>query len=80
MGHRPIVFSRFNPDKYKDKDGNNVPSPWNGKRANGAATLSKKWKSVWEDRLENLRQTVEQYMNSSSMKGKDYEIIHLDYS
>ncbi len=25
VGHHPIVFVRFNPDKYKDKDGNNVP-------------------------------------------------------
>ncbi len=46
VGHRPIVFFRFNPDKYKDKDGNNVPSPWGGKRANGVVTLSKKWKSA----------------------------------
>ncbi len=25
VSHRPIVFVRFNPDKYEDKDGNNVP-------------------------------------------------------
>ncbi len=79
VDHRPIVFVRFNPDKYKDKDGNNVPSPWGEKRANGAATLSKKWKSALEDRLEKLRETVEQYMNSSSMRDKDYELVHLYY-
>ncbi len=27
VGHRPIVFVRFDPDKYKDKDGNSAPSP-----------------------------------------------------
>ncbi len=79
VGHRPIVFFRFNLDKYKDKDGNNVPSPWGGKRANGVVTLSKKWKPAWEARLEKLREAVEKYLNSSSMKDKDYEIVHLYY-
>ncbi len=79
VGHRPLVFVRFNPDKYKDEDGK-VPSPWGGKRANGAVTFSqKKWKSAWEARLEKLRETVETYMNSSGMKGKDYEMVHLYY-
>ncbi len=74
VGHRPIVFVRFNPDKYKDEHGNNVPSPWGGKRANGAATLSKKWKSAWEARLEKLRETVENYMDSRNMEDKNYEM------
>ncbi len=42
VGHAPLVFFRFNPDKYKDEHGNNVPSPRGGKRANGVATSSKK--------------------------------------
>ncbi len=54
VGHAPLVFVRFNPDKYKDEYGNTVPTPWGGKRANGAVTLSKKWKSAWEARLEKL--------------------------
>ncbi len=60
LGHRPLVFVRFNPDRYKDELGRNVPSPWGGKRANGVATLSKKWKAAWEARLEILRETVEE--------------------
>ncbi len=79
VGHAPLVFARFNPDKYKDEYGNNVPSQWGGKRANGAATLSKKWKSAWEARLEKLREAVEQYIGSSSMEDKYYEIVHLYY-
>ncbi len=38
----PLVFVRFNPNKYKDEHGNSVPSPSGGKHANGAATVSKK--------------------------------------
>ncbi len=79
VGHTPLVFILFNPDKYKDEHGNNVPSPWGGKRANGAATLSKKWKAAWEARLEKLRETVEQYIDSSSMEDNDYEMVHLYY-
>jgi hypothetical protein len=28
VGHRPLVFIRFNPDDYKKKDGKNVLSCW----------------------------------------------------
>ena len=28
LGFRPIVFIRFNPDDYVDKDGNNIKSCW----------------------------------------------------
>ncbi len=27
VGHAPLVFVWFNPDRYKDEHGNNVPSP-----------------------------------------------------
>ncbi len=58
LRHGPLVFVRFNPDKYKDEDGNNAPSPWGGKRVNGAVTVSNKRKAAWEARLEALRLTV----------------------
>ncbi len=55
LRHCPLVFVRFNPNKYKDEHGNNILSPWGEKRTNGVATLSKKWKAAWEARLEKLR-------------------------
>ncbi len=67
MGNHIVIVEV---DKNKDKDGNNVPSPWNGKRANGAATVSKKWKTAWEARLEKLRETVEMYIDSISMEDR----------
>ncbi len=78
VGRAPLVFVRFNPDKYKDEHGNNVPSPWGGKCANGVATLSKKLKSAWEARLEALRLTVKKYV-AYFLKDKVYEIVHLCY-
>ncbi len=79
VGHAPLVFVRFNPDKYKDEHGSNVPSPRGGKRVNSVATQSKKWKSAWEARLEKLRETVEKNMDSRNMEGKNYEIVHYYY-
>ncbi len=32
LGHRPLVFVRFNPDKYNDKDRNNTLSLWRTKK------------------------------------------------
>ncbi len=76
LGHRPLVFVRFNPDRYKDEHGRNVLSPW---RTNifGLFTVCNKWKDAWDARLDKLRQTVD--MNSSSMEDKDYEVVHLYY-
>ncbi len=78
LGHAPLVFVRFNPDKYKDEHGNNVASPWGGKRANGVANLSKKWKAEWDVRLEKLGLTVEHYIESSNINDQ-FELVHLCY-
>ncbi len=78
LGHAPLVFVRFTPNKYKDGHGNNVPSPWGGKCANGVAALSKKWKAAWDARLDKLRLTVEHYIESSNINDQ-FELVHLYY-
>ncbi len=75
--HRKIVFVRFNTDKYKDEDGNNVQSPW-GLTKLGLCTVKPKWKAVWEVRLDDLRLTVEHYIESSNIK-EEFELVHLYY-
>ncbi len=75
--HRKIVFVRFNTDKYKGEDGNNVPSPWTTNKC-GAFTVRPKWKAAWEVRLETLRQKVEHYQNESSFKEK-FKLVRLYY-
>ncbi len=75
MYHRQIVFIRFNTDEYKDEDGNNVPSPW-GYNKLGLCTIRPKWKAAWEVRLNDLRLTVEHYIESSNIK-EEFELVHL---
>ena len=40
LGHRPIVFIRFNPDKY-EKNGENITSCW-GNNKKGICVVKKK--------------------------------------
>ncbi len=75
--HSQIVFIRFNTDKYKDGDGNNVPSPW-GLNTLGLCTVRPKWKAAREARLDDLRLMVEHYIESSNIKG-EFELVHLYY-
>ena len=53
LGHRPVVFIRFNPDAYVGLDGTKVTSPW---RSNGAGVMqiAKKRQKEWDERLAAL--------------------------
>mgnify|MGYP001224982345 CR=1 FL=1 len=53
---RPIVFIRFNPDKYT-KNGLNTPSCWKINK-NGLCGLNDKMKSDWNMRLDELKKVV----------------------
>ncbi len=75
--HPKIVFVRFNTDEYKDKDGNNVPSPWMTNIL-GVFTVCPKRKAAWDIRLETLRQTVEHRLIEGSTK-EGFEMVHLYY-
>ncbi len=74
--HRQIVFVRFNTDGYKDDDGNNVPSPWAANHY--GCTIRPKWKAAWEVRLDDLRLTVEHYIESSNIN-EEFKLVHLYY-
>ncbi len=76
--HRQIVFFRFNADEYKNEDGNNVPTPW-GVNGHSVLTVRPKWKATWEVRLDDLRLTVEHYIESSNIK-EEFELVHLYFS
>lgn len=57
VGHRPIVFIRFNPDKYIDGSGNKIPSCWvlDGR---GMAIVKKDRRVDWERRLLCLKEVI----------------------
>jgi hypothetical protein len=78
VGHKPIVFIRFNPDEYTGEDGNGVTSCW-GVNGKGICVVKKSKEKEWESRLERLREQVEYWTNPDNATEKTVEIIELFY-
>ena len=74
--HRPIVFIRFNPDKYVDEEGNTVKSCWRMNK-NGVLTIAKTKQEEWKKRIDVLKDTI-QYWTDNPVE-KTVEIIQLFY-
>ena len=70
---RPIVFLRFNPDKY-----DSVKSCW-VQNKNGIDVICKKRKGEWDARLETLRQTIEFHVREENQTQKEIEVVRLFY-
>jgi hypothetical protein len=75
IGHRPLVFIRFNPDDYLTKDGK-VTSCW-GLNKNGICTVKKSKKKEWSQRLEVLKEQIKYWLENKTEK--TIEIIQLFY-
>jgi hypothetical protein len=76
LGHRPVVFIRFNPDAYMGLDGAKVTSPWR-QNSVGAITVMKSHQAAWDERLENLCSTIQYWM--IHVPEKTVEVIELYY-
>jgi hypothetical protein len=76
VGHRPIVFIRFNPDGYVDESGKNVKSCW---KLNGLGIMQivKSREIEWAKRLVNLKKCIQYWTKNST--DKTLEIIELYY-
>ena len=77
LGHRPIVFIRFNPDDYKKED-INIPSCW-GLNKKGICAVKKSKKDEWNDRLTCLENMITYWTNPKNITDKIIEIIQLFY-
>ena len=76
VGHRPIVFIRFNPDDYLDNENINVTSCW-GTDNRGICCVKKSKIKEWGKRLHTLQETIDYWMINKSHK--TVEIIQLFY-
>ena len=76
VGHRPIVFIRFNPDGYKTSDGV-VKSCWGMNNKTHTCLVNPGKKQEWNDRLDKLCETIEYWANTPTLK--TVETIHLFY-
>jgi hypothetical protein len=77
VGHRPIVFIRFNPDAYK-KDGRTITSCW-GIGNKGFCVVKKSKKNEWSNRLNILENQVNYWTNPENATNKTIETIQLFY-
>ena len=77
VGHRPIVFIRFNPDDY-DNNGTNVSSCW-GNNKKGICVVKKSKKEEWVQRLSVLEEHMNYWINPVNKTNKTIETIQLFY-
>ena len=76
LGHRPIVFIRFNPDDYNN--GKNITSCW-GQDKKGICIVKKSKKEEWNERLNTLEETIQYWTDPVNKTNKTIEIIQLFY-
>jgi hypothetical protein len=74
VGHRPMVFIRFNPDEFIDETKTKQPSCWICGR-DGILRIRKE--SVWNERLKILCDTIQYWMDNRT--DKTLEIVQLFY-
>ena len=77
LGHRPIIFIRFNPDDYKE-NGINKTSCW-GQNKKGICVVKNSKKDEWIKRLNELEYHINYWITPENKTNKIIEIIHLFY-
>jgi hypothetical protein len=77
LGHRPIVFIRFNPDDY-NKNGTTITSCW-GRDKKGICVVKKTKKNEWMQRLSSLEEQINYWIDPLNKTNKTIETIQLFY-
>ena len=77
LGHRPIIFIRFNPDEY-ERNGINITSCW-GLNKKGICVVKKSKEDEWKQRLNILENHINYWINPENTTNKTIEIIQLFY-
>ena len=77
LEHRPIIFIRFNPDKY-EVNGKNKKSCWSITK-NGICIINPAKKEEWLERLETLSLHVNYWLVPENKTDKTIETIELFY-
>jgi hypothetical protein len=74
IGHRPIVFIRFNPDQYIDESGTKVRSCFASDKT-GMLIVAKTKEKEWNSRIESLKSQIQYW--SENITNKTVEVIQL---
>ena len=76
VGHRPLLFLRFNPDEYLKRDNTKVTTCWRTNRQ-GVMAVAKTKKKEWKQRMDILFETIHYWIDHKPTKTVD--VIHLFY-
>ena len=75
LQHRPIIFIRFNPDSYTDKNGIKISSCW---KVNGLGVLQIHKQTEWDERIEILNLQIQYWIDNKT--DKTVKIVELFYN
>ena len=75
LGHRPIIFIRFNPDDYKGNDMNITSCFMVDSKGICKIRISKEIE--WEYRLNTLKDTIIYWMTPNNITDKFVEVVQL---
>jgi hypothetical protein len=77
IGHRPLIFIRFNPDDYILGE-NKITSCWS-LDGNGICTVKKSKKKEWVERLIKLENQIRYWLDPENKTDKTVEVVQLYY-
>lgn len=77
IGHRPLIFIRFNPDGYIDNNEHKIKTCWIPNKQNGILYVPKTKICEWNHRLSILQKQIEYWVETKP--DKMLEIIQLFY-
>jgi hypothetical protein len=80
IGHRPLIFIRFNPDDYINLNNEKITSCWGTTPKTGILKIKKNKIDEWNNRLEELKSQIEYWTNDKNKTDKTIEIIQLFYN
>ena len=79
VGHRPLIFIRFNPDNYLDITNKNITSCWSLNKL-GLCTIKKTKQKEWYERLSILKEHIDYWCNPINVTEKTVEVIQLFFN
>jgi len=79
VGHRPIIFIRFNPDLYINANNEKITSCWGTTPKTGILKIKNNKNIEWNERLQILKSQIEYWLNEENKTNKTIEIIQLFY-
>jgi hypothetical protein len=77
IGHRPLIFIRFNPDTYIDNKDTKIKTCWVPKKQNGILHVPPNRQKDWNTRIVVLQQQIQYWIEN--IPEKTVEIIQLFY-